>query len=74
MTDNSSAESITLPAVDFRNVVAVGVGRQLETSKLIDAFTDVGFATVVNIDGYDEEELFKWIKWFYYEVTQQVNY
>ena len=71
MTDNSSAESITLPAVDFRN--AVGVGRQLETSKLIDAFTDVGFATVVNIDGYDEEELFKWIKWFYYEVTQQVN-
>ena len=69
----SSSEPITLPVVDFGNAVGVGVGRQQETSKLIDAFTDVGFATVVNVDGYDEEELFKWIKWFYSEVTPEVT-
>jgi len=47
--------------------------RQIEASKLVDAFAKYGFAIVENIKGYNEEELFQWTKWFYYDVTPEVN-
>ncbi len=47
--------------------------RQIEASKLVDAFAKYGFAIVENIKGYHEEELFQWTKWFYYDVTPEVN-
>ena len=74
MSESSSKKSISLPAVNYGDAIdeSDAERRHCETSKLIDAFTNVGFVTIENIDGYDEEELFTWIKWFYYQVTPQV--
>ena len=73
MTEKNLVSSINLPIVDYENVVSNNVeSRRNESTKLVDAFTNFGFAMVENIEGYNEEELLDSIKWFYYDVTPQV--
>ena len=73
MPEKNSISAVNLPIVDYGNVVDTNVeSRRNEATKLVDAFTNFGFAMVENIDGYNEEELLEAIKWFYYDVTPQV--
>ena len=74
MPEKSIVNAIDLPIIDYSKITDVNNvdKRQNEASKLVDAFTNVGFAMVQNIEGYNEEELFEWIHWFYYQVDAQV--
>ena len=74
MAEKSIINAIDLPIIDYSKVVGTNNddSRRQEASRLVDAFTNVGFAMVQNIEGYNEEELFQWIQWFYYDVSSQV--
>ncbi len=73
MPEKNSISAVNLPIVDYGNVVDTNVeSRRNEATKLVDAFTNFGFAMVENIEGYNEEDLLEAIKWFYYDVTPQV--
>ena len=48
--------------------------RKRETEKLIDCFSTVGFCMISGLEGYDHKELFKWIKWFFHEVTEEERF
>jgi len=52
-----------LPVIDLRLVN--GLGRANLAKKLADALQNFGFFYVEGIDGYDEDELLKYTRWFF---------
>ena len=56
---------IQLPVVDMSaKCLSDPEKRRYETEKLLASFTESGFCLVTGIDGYHEEELLKWTKWW----------
>ena len=45
--------------------------RKTEIKKLFDSFTEVGFCLINGIKDYNSEQVFKWTKWFYYDVEEK---
>ena len=65
-------KEISLDVIDLSPpTMANPDSRKRETDKLIECFSTVGFCQISGIEDYDHNELFKWVKWFYHEVTEE---
>ena len=53
--------NIELPIINFNNVFRSET-RGLESQKLIDAFTEVGFCLISNVPNYDQNEVLEAIR------------
>ena len=53
--------NIELPIIDFNNIFQSET-RGLESQKLIDAFTEVGFCLISNVPNYDQNEVLEAIR------------
>ena len=68
------SETISLTVVNLsRKHLEDHKNRKNETQKLLDSFTNVGFCQITGIEGYSTEELFKWTKWFFLEVPEDIK-
>ena len=61
--------AISLPLIDLTEIATDPTARRIQAQRLVDAFTEFGFCLLKGIDGYDEDELLKWTKWFFEDVS-----
>ena len=68
-----SLDNMTDPPIGFIELPEVNLSyeclknpekRKIETEKLIQCFTKSGFCLVTGLDGYQEDNLLKSIKWY----------
>lgn len=62
--------TIDLPTINLSAACMSDPGaRKKERDELMKSFTTVGFCLITGLEGYDADELFKWTKWFFKDVS-----
>ena len=61
-----------IPVVDILKLRADDVAeKSFESQKLVEAFTQIGFCLLKNMDvvGYNREKIWEFVQWFYYHTS-----
>ncbi len=73
--DSGGSPSIDLPVINVSDEYLSEPANKRETmDRLVDCFSTVGFCLITGLEDYDSEALFRWAKWFHYEVPEQVKF